>query len=81
MIMRDIVIPAKTIRRELIILLVCLVSAFLLNVYSIIKYETAWRELYSQFHIVLAVWIVIYVLVLLFRLIFSPIFRLFTKKQ
>ncbi len=79
--MKDIVITAKYIRREIIILLVCLVSAILLNVYSIIKYQTAWRELYSQIHIVLAVWIVIYVLVLLFRLIFTHIFRLFTKKQ
>lgn len=79
--MKDIVITAKTIKRELIILAVCLVSAVILNIYSIIRYETAWRELYSQLHVVLAVAVVIYVLVLLFRLIFSSIFRLFSKKQ
>lgn len=78
--MRDIVIPSKVIKRELIILLVSLVSAFLLNIYSIIKYGTSWKEIYNQIHVVLGVALLIYVLVLLFRLIISPIFRLFTKK-
>jgi hypothetical protein len=78
--MRDIVIPSRVIKRELIILLVSLVSAFLLNIYSIIKYGTSWKELYNQIHVVLGVALLIYVLVLLFRLIISPIFRLFTKK-
>lgn len=78
--MRDIVIPSKVVKRELIILLVSLVSAFLLNIYSIIKYGTSWKEIYNQIHVVLGVALLIYVLVLLFRLIISPIFRLFTKK-
>lgn len=78
--MRDIVIPSRVVKRELIILLASLVAAFILNVYSIIKYGTSWKELYSQVHVVLGVAVIIYVLVLLFRLIISPIFRLFSKK-
>lgn len=78
--MRDIVIPSRVVKRELIILLASLVAAFFLNVYSIIKYGTSWKELYSQVHVVLGVAVIIYVLVLLFRLIISPIFRLFSKK-
>lgn len=78
--MRDIVIPSKVIKRELIIIGVSLVSAFLLNVYSIVKYGTSWKEIYNQIHIVLGVALLIYVLVFLFRLIISPIFRLFIKK-
>jgi hypothetical protein len=78
--MRDIVIPSKVIKRELIVLLISLISAFLLNIYSIIKYETSWNEIYNQIHVVLGVAFLIYVLVFLFRLIISPIFRLFTKK-
>ena len=79
--MRDIVIPSMVIKRELIILVLSLVSAFLLNVYSIIKYGTSWKELYSQVHVVLGVALLIYVLVFLFRIIISPVFRFFTKKH
>jgi hypothetical protein len=78
--MRDIVVPSRVVKRELIILLVSLVSAFLLNVYSIVKYGTSWKEIYNQIHVVLGVALLIYVLVFLFRLIISPIFRLFIKK-
>ena len=79
--MKDIVIPAKVVKRELVILFVSALAALLLNLFSIIKYKTAWTELFTQLHVVLAVAVVIYILVLFFRLIFSPILRLFTKKQ
>jgi hypothetical protein len=79
--MRDLVIPAKTIKRELAVLLVSFAAAFLLNIYSIIKYKTAWGELFSQLHVVIAVTLVIYLLVVLFRFIISPIFRLLKHKR
>jgi len=79
--MKDIVIPSGVVKRELLILLVSFVSAFLLNIFSIIKYKTAWGEIFSQLHVVLAVTVVIYLLVALFRWLFSSLFRLFAKKQ
>ncbi|MFZ5430848.1 MAG: hypothetical protein ACOZDD_11495 [Bacteroidota bacterium] len=79
--MRDLIIPGKVIKRELIILIVSFVAAVLLNIYSIIKYKTAWGELFSQLHVVVAVTLIIYLLVILFRLLISPIFRLLTHKR
>jgi hypothetical protein len=79
--MKDIIIPGKVVKREIIIAMVCLISALLLNVYSIVKYKTAWGELLSQLHVVLAVAVIIYLLVALFRFIISPIFRLFMRKR
>ncbi len=79
--MKDIVIPSGVVKRELLILLVSFVSAFLLNIFSIIKYKTGWGEIFSQLHVVLAVTVVIYLLVALFRWLFSSLFRLFAKKQ
>ena len=79
--MKDIIIPSKTVRKEMIILAVSLAAALILNIYSIIKYETDWAELFSQLHVVLAVGLVIYLLVGFFRLIFSAFNRLFSKRQ
>lgn len=67
--MRDIVIKAATIRKELIVLSVSMVAALILNIYSIVSYETYWKELYTQLHVVIPVGIVIYLLVLIFRLL------------
>jgi hypothetical protein len=80
MIIKDIFIPARTVKIESLVLVASLVSAFLLNVYSIIKYKTSWMELFSQVHVVLILGVLIYLLILLFRLIFYFIFRLFSKK-
>ncbi len=78
--MRDIVIKAATIRKELIIFSVSLVAALLLNIYSIVSYETAWKELYSQLHVVIALGIVIYLLVLFFRLIALGVTGMFKSR-
>jgi hypothetical protein len=79
--MKDIVIPSKTVKKELVILFVSLAAALILNIYSIIKYKTSWTELFSQLHVVLAVGLVIYLLVSFFRLIFAAFNRLLSKKQ
>jgi uncharacterized membrane protein len=68
--MKDITITGSRIKKELIIFGICLLAATGLNTYSISKYETDWSELIGQLHIVLLIAIVIYVLVLLFRLLF-----------
>jgi hypothetical protein len=78
--MKDIVIPSRVVKRELLILLVSFVSSFLLNIFSIIKYKTAWVEVFSQLHVVLAVAVVIYILVAFFRWLSSALLRLFVKR-
>lgn len=78
--MKDIIIPGKVIRKELVILMVSMVAAVLLNVFSIIKYKTAWAELFSQLHVVFAVGIVIYLLVVIFRLVYGLFLKIFSRK-
>jgi FlaA1/EpsC-like NDP-sugar epimerase len=59
--MKDIVINALRIKRELRILLINMSIAFTLNIYSIIKYKTEWIEILSQLHIVIILGLLIYV--------------------
>jgi hypothetical protein len=65
--MKDITITGKRIRKELRWLLLGFILAVLLNIYSIIKYDTAWSELVSTLHILLVMALIIYVILLFFR--------------
>lgn len=68
--MKDLKIAGKTVKRELIILVFCFIGSFGINIFSILKFETDWFELASQFPIVVFISLIIYILVLIFRLIF-----------
>lgn len=68
--MKDIIITPRKLKRELFIWLLCLVAAIGLNVYSIIYYDTSWRELYTHLGYVVAISIVIYLLLWIFRGLF-----------
>jgi hypothetical protein len=69
--MKDITIKAKTIKRELWILLVSILIAFGLNIYAIINYETEWSELFGKFQVVILMGIIIYVILIFFRSFFK----------
>jgi hypothetical protein len=45
--MKDVVIREKTIRREALILAVCVALTILMNLVSIMVYKTPWSELYG----------------------------------
>ncbi|VAW21608.1 hypothetical protein MNBD_BACTEROID01-2449 [hydrothermal vent metagenome] len=77
--MKDILIPAKRIKKELIILLVCFSAAFLLNIYAIAKYAGGWSELLGQLHIVVILSLAIYFIVAILRLILFGILKGFKK--
>jgi hypothetical protein len=79
--MQDIVIKGKTIRRELFVLLVCIIIAFGLNIYSIIAYHTEWKELFTTFHLVLLLGLVIYLLLGLVRLLIKGLLLPFAKNR
>ncbi|PRY98751.1 hypothetical protein [Marinilabilia salmonicolor] len=68
--MKDIIITHRKLKRELFIWLVCLVAAIGLNVYSIIYYDTSWSELYTHLGYVVAISIVIYLILWIFRGLF-----------
>lgn len=74
-------ITAKRQRTELIIWGACFVFAFLLNVYSIIAFDTEWKELYTQLLWVLSLSIGFYFLILFFRLLYWLIRSVIRKKS
>lgn len=65
--MKDTVINAAIKKRELVIFLICLALAFLLNVFSILQYNTNWNELYTMWYVVLFVSLVLYLMSWLVR--------------
>jgi len=79
--MNDIIITARRIKKELGWLLVSFVISILFNIYSIIKFDTAWKELITQFHIILILTVITYFLVLLIRLLVGLLLRLIPAKR
>ena len=76
--MKDVVIRAQTIKRELLLLVLLLVVAFVMNMYAIVVHEGQWSELISQLHIVVLLALFFYVVVWIVRLIFWGIRALWT---
>jgi len=70
MTMKDSLFTVKRQKREFVYILVCLLLAIVLNVFSIIFYGTEWKELYTQWFYVLMLAIGFHYLTILFRLIF-----------
>ncbi len=68
--MKEIVIKANVIKRELILLGVMFVVANLMNMYAIVIHDGRWSELLSQLHIVVLLTLFLYLLVLLIRMLY-----------
>jgi len=79
--MKEIKISVQRQKKELFILLLSFILAFLLNVYSIIHYNGEWSELYTEIFYVLSATAIIYVLLFLTRLPVKSIKRLFIKNK
>jgi len=67
--MQDIVLTARRLRLELLILLTSFVVAELVNIYAIITYETPWTEVITKIGFVLVLTAVLYAVHWLIRLI------------
>lgn len=81
--MKDIkiTITTKRQRTEIRLLGVCIILAFLLNITSIIAFNTEWKELYTQLLWVISLGFGIYFLVLFLRLVYGLIRFIFSKKS
>lgn len=81
--MKDIkiTITTKRQRTEIKLLGVCIVLAFLLNITSIIAFNTEWKELYTQLLWVISLGFGIYFLVLFLRLVYGVVRFIFSKKS
>ena len=74
--MKDTIITSKMKKRELVTFLICFASAYLLNVIGIIAYKSPAKELVTELHVVFLVAAVIYIAVLILRLLYYSISRL-----
>jgi heme/copper-type cytochrome/quinol oxidase subunit 4 len=79
--MKDSIISAKAKKRELTIFIIIFIASFILNIISIIAYNTDWIEVLSALHYVLIFAVVIYVLQGVVRLIIWGITRLVSSKK
>jgi hypothetical protein len=66
--MKDIIIRPQQIRIELSCGIFCLMMAIGANLYSIVKYQTDLSEMWTQWHIVLALTALFYALLAAFRI-------------
>lgn len=80
MMLRDTIITAAVKKRELVIVLVCFLAAYLLNVIGIIAYHTPARELVTKLHVVLLIAAAFYGTVLIIRVLYYLVSRLWIRK-
>jgi len=69
--MKDIKFTVKQQKREIVYILVCLLLAFVINIISIMSYQTEWKELYTQWFPVLILTFLFYFLFTVIRLIIN----------
>lgn len=79
--MKDLVIPARTIGRELRIAATCVLLAFGLNAYAIARFKTPWSELVTTLPVTLAVAAVVYLVFATVRLLIAAGRHLFVHRR
>lgn len=79
--MKDLTISGARIRRELRWFLAAFVLANLMNVYAIIAYQTAWKELITTIGYVVFLSIVLYLLMAFVRWIVGSISKMSRRKR
>ena len=78
--MRDILLSVKRQKTEIKIFCTCIVLAYLLNIISIIAYQTEWSELWTQTLWMILITCGLYGLSIVLRLFYCAIRHLSTKK-
>ena len=78
--MKDIVFTKAAQKREFFIWLACFVVANIVNVVSIIKFQTPWYEIFTQVGYIVVTSLLIYGLVLVVRIAWHILSRLFGRK-
>lgn len=78
---KDTTISAASKRKEFFIFLSCFIGANVLNVIGIIQNQSPAREVITQLHIVLLVSLFLYGLVIVLRVLYYMLSRLWTRKR
>lgn len=77
--MKEFTITISDIFKEIKLWSLSLMIAIALNIYAISTYEGSWSELFTEFHIILAISIIIYVILVLLRMIILTAKSIFKK--
>jgi len=77
---KDTTITAAIKKRELIIFVISFAAAYVLNVIGIIQNKSPARELITQLHVVVLVTLVIYGIIVILRVFYYLISRLWLRK-
>ena len=67
--MKDLVISARRIRREIRFAAAAFIFAFLTNLYAVVRFDRPWYELFTQMGYVVVITAVIYLLLWIPRLL------------
>lgn len=67
--MKDIIITGKRIKTELFMLLYCYLAANLVNIFSILYYQTSWMELLTWQRFVLFIGFLFYLITVVVRVV------------
>ena len=79
--MKDTTITAAKKRQELIIILICFIAAYVLNLIGIIKHGTPARELITQLHVVLLIALVFYASIAILRVLYYLVSSIWIRKK
>jgi hypothetical protein len=79
--MKDTIITTTMKKRELLIFLLCFAAACSLNIIGIIKHHAPARELVTQLHIVLLIALILYGAVVVLRILYFLVSRLWVRKK
>lgn len=77
--MKDIVIPSRIIRRELLVVLACFLTSFLVNVGAVVAYHKSWTEIFSQIGYVVVISVFFYVILWIIRILFLIIKKIINR--
>ena len=79
--MKDTIITGNRKKIEIVTLIACFIIACIVNVYSIIAYNTPWSEIFTSLGYVCLFAVVLYVAWSVIRLVFYYFKKTFSKKK
>ena len=74
-------ITSKMKKRELIVFLICFAAAYVMNVLGVILYKNPAKELITQLHIVILLAVIFYAAVVILRVLYYLVSRLWLFKK
>ncbi len=77
--MKDIVIPSRIVRRELLVALACFLTSFFMNVGAVVAYHKSWTEIFSQIGYVVVISVFFYVILWIIRILFLIIKKIINR--